>query len=123
MKSQFKRSFSLICVFLLFISVLSLSACGQGTKSFVGTWVGSIEFGNIAITSISFYNDGSFFAERDVHDDIIGTYTIVRDGAAIILEPTDSFRYDSITFEYKLLSNDSLVLYINGSEYTLQRAD
>lgn len=126
MKSQFKRSISLVCVLFLIISVLSLSACGQGANSIVGTWVGSFLIGSgVYADSITFYKDGSFLLEYYHYGDevINGTYNIIRDGTAIQLDPTDNWSYSTMTMDFELLSRDSLVLYINGGEYTLERAD
>ena len=126
MKSQFKKSISLICALILIVSVLSLTACGKDSDSIVGIWVGSFQIGSDTYAdSISFYKDGSFLLEYYYYGDevIDGTYNIIRDGTAIQINPTDSWSYSTMTMEYELLSNDRLVLHINGSEYTLQRAD
>ncbi len=133
MKFQFKRSLSFICVLLVIIAALSLSACGQETKSIVGTWAGSFpiksNFDQAFANSVVFYEDGSLSVGYDAYnsggmhygqDEFYGTYVIIRDGTAIELDPDDSW-FRNMTIEYKLVSNDSLVLYINGTEYTMQR--
>ena len=119
MKSQFKKSISLICALILIVSVLSLSACGQGSNSIVGTWNGLFDIGTDA-HSITFYKDGTFSLIYHRDQTISGTYTIVRDGTAVEIDPTGNW-YSTMTMDYKLVSYNSLVLYINGSEYTLQR--
>lgn len=127
MKCRFKRSISVICVLLLIISTLSLSACGKDSDSIVGTWEGSfpISSHNYA-DSISFYKDDSFtlvYYDRIGDLGVIdGTYNIIRDGSALELIPT-GYQYNTVIFEYDLPSNNSLVLLIDGEGYTLKRAD
>ena len=127
MKSQFKKSISLVCVLFLIISALSLSACGKESNSIVGTWVGSLKISyDTYADSIAFYKDGSFaltyYDHYGEYEEVIdGTYSIIRDGTAIQFDPTDNWHYSTMISEYKLLSNNRLVLIVNGSEYTLQR--
>lgn len=95
MKCRFKRSLSVICVLVLIISFLSLSACGKDSDSIVGTWetyLGDTIIFADRVSSITFYRDGSFTLETadyfwgDLHvsgSTYSGSYNTINDGDAI----------------------------------------
>lgn len=118
MKSQFKKSISLICALILIVSVLSLSACGNDSDSIVGTWKAAPgytlqPFGDII--SITFYADGTFKHNGGRYDGYSSKYSIIHDGTAI------SF-YGASIVEYEFLSNNRIVLKTDP-ECVLERID
>ena len=128
MKSQFKRRVSLLCVLVLIVSVLSLSACGKDSDSIVGTWKtepGTYILNNIV--GITFYRDGSCTLDGGLYrddyfidtDDSYGTYSFIHDGTAIEFVINGS----NCGYNYSLVSDGRLILSYGNSEYILTRID